>query len=88
MIDAVGPDARPVVVEDPKALVGQYIRQRKTQEIFKITEVGREGITCYQAEGFGGGIGGPEILLTWRLFRAMYRLMVHVSDIDVKSDDA
>lgn len=86
--DAVGPDAHPVEVQDRKALIGQYIRQRKTGEIFKILDVGDEGLTVYQAEGFGGGTGGPEILLTWKAFTWMYRIMVHISDIDVKGDQA
>lgn len=84
--DSVGPDARPVEVQDRRQLIGQYIRQRKTQEIYRITDVGDAGVTCYRAEGFGGAWGGEEHMLTWRLFTAMYRIMVHVADIDVKGD--
>lgn len=84
--DAYGPDAHPVQVEDRQALKGQYIRQRKTGVIFKILDVGDEGVTAYQAEGFGGDTFGPENLITWKALAFIYRIMVHVSDIDVKGD--
>lgn len=78
------PDQKPVIIEDPAALVGQYIRHRRSLDIFKITEIGQAGVTAYQAEGFGGPTGGPEILITWKSLKYMHLIMVHVADVNVK----
>jgi hypothetical protein len=78
------PAQMPVTIEDRKALVGQYIRHRNSDEIFKITEIGRDGVIAYQAEGFGGPTGGDKYLITWNSLKYKHLIMVHVADIDTK----
>jgi len=74
----------PVIVEDRKVFKGQYLRHMRTDEIFYCTDIGRDGITCYQAEGFSGQWGGPQIFITWKAVKALYSIMVHVCDIETK----
>ena len=73
-----------VVVEDVDCLKGQYLRHRREGTVWKITDVGREGVTTYQAEGYGLDPFGPETLITWRCFAALYLIMVHAGEIDVQ----
>jgi hypothetical protein len=73
----------PVWVEAGTGFKKQYLRNMKDDQIYYCTDVGSDGVTVHQAEGFGGSWGGPEILLTWRLVKARYALMVHVSDIEI-----
>lgn len=73
-----------VTVKDRDALKGQYIRHNDTGEIFKIFEIGREGVTAYQAEGFGAPVipGGVEYLITWPSLKFKHRIMTHVADVE------
>lgn len=75
-----------VRVEAPSGFKGQYLRNMRDNQIYFCTDVGSDGVTVHQAEGFGGSWGGPEILLTWRLVKARYALMVHVADIETKGN--
>lgn len=81
---AKGQSRVPVRMESATSFKGQYLRHMRTDEIFYCTDAGREGITVYQAEGFGGAWGGDEILITWRAIQPLYAIMVHVADIDTK----
>jgi hypothetical protein len=73
-----------VTIEDRKALVGQYIRHRKSDGIFKITEIGPDGVIAYQADGFGGPHGGEQHLITWASLKYAHLIMVHVADVETK----
>lgn len=72
------------VVEDRDKLKGQYLRNTRDQRIYLIADVGREGVTVFEAETFGGQGSGDEILLTWRLVKRIYAIMVHAGEIDAK----
>lgn len=74
----------PVAIEDRNALIGQYIRHTDSNEIFKITEVGREGVTAYQVESFGSPVipSTTQFMITWASLKYKHRIMVHVADID------
>ena len=74
----------PVVVQHPTALKGLYLRHTRDQTVWKVTDVGREGLTVYQADCYGGETYGAETLLTWRLAKKIYAVMVHVAEIDAK----
>ncbi len=78
------PAQMPVTIEDRKALVGQYIRHRDDDTIFKITEIGPDGVIAYQAEIFGGNTLGEQHLITWASLKYKHLIMVHVADIDTK----
>jgi hypothetical protein len=80
------PAQLPVKIEDRAALVGQYVRHRDSLEIFLITEVGRDGVTTYQVEGFGASIGynSDQVFLTWNSLKYKHLIMVHVADVDTK----
>lgn len=73
-----------VVVEDVEALKGQYLRHSRESTVWKIVAVGREGVTTFQVEHYGGDTFGPETCITWRCFTALYLIMVHAGEIDVK----
>ena len=75
----------PARVESIDALKGQYIRQVRTQQVFLITDVGREGLTANRVADYGDKLPlEPECTITWRAVRRLYRLMVHVGEIDTK----
>lgn len=76
----------PVKVENLADLSGQYLKNTRDDRVYKITDVGREGVTVYEAHGYGGETGGPEITLTWRLVKTIYVLLVHAAEIDVKAN--
>lgn len=76
----------PVVVQHPNALKGQYMRNTRDQTVWKVTDVGREGLTVYQVACYGGDTFGPETTLTWRLAKKIYAVMVHVAEIDAKEN--
>jgi hypothetical protein len=78
----------PVHVPDRNALKGQYIRNNRDNTIYRIADVGKRGITAYEASGFEGPTSGPEVLITWRAMRKIYHLMVHAADIDTKGGGA
>lgn len=86
--DSNKPAELPVTIEDRNALIGQYIRHTDSSEIFKITEVGREGVTAYQVESFGGPVipSTTQFMITWPSLKYKHRLMVHVADIDAKQE--
>lgn len=75
----------PVVVEDLQSLKGQYLRNTRDQGMYKVLEVGRQGVTAYQVTHYGGDPFGPEILITWRAVKAIYAIMVHAGEIDEKA---
>lgn len=81
-----GPAEIPVVIENRDALIGQYCRHVDGGEIYKITEVGREGVTAFQAEGFGGPVStsSDQFLITWASLKYKHRIMVHVADVETK----
>jgi len=70
------------VVEDTRRLRGNYIRNMRDDRIYKIIDTGPQGVTVRRARDFGGEVGGPEVLITWRAVKALYSIMVHVCDID------
>lgn len=74
-----------VNIEDRDALKEQYIRHRDTLEIFKIHNVGPEGVLAYRAEGFGAPVqpNSEEYLITWASLKYKHTIMVHVADVDV-----
>jgi len=76
-----------MTVEDWSKFKGQYIRHNDTKEIFKILEVGSEGVTCYQVAHFGADpdMDGQEYLVTWPSLQYKHRVMVHVSDVAAPS---
>lgn len=73
-------------VEDLDTLKGQYLRNTRDRRIYQITDVGREGVTVFEVERFGDQAYpyGDEILLTWRLVKRLYAIMVHAGEIDTK----
>ena len=75
-----------VVVEDVDCLKGQYLRHKREGTVWKVVDVGRQGVTVYQAEHYGGETGGPETAITWRCFAALYLIMVHAGEIDVQGE--
>ncbi len=77
----------PAKVEHAEDLKGQYIKNSRDQRVYKVMDVGEQGLTLFEAEGFGGQTFGDEILLTWRAFKAIYLIMVHLADIDTKPGD-
>ena len=85
---AKGPAQMPVSIEDPAALIGQYCRHNDSGEIYKIEEVGAEGVTAKQCDGFGGTPlpSSPEYLITWKSLKYKHRIMVHLQDIDIKQE--
>lgn len=82
------PAQMPVAIEDQRAMIGQYIRHIDSEEIFKITEVGREGVTAYHAEGFGGPVSlmSAQFMITWASLKYKHRFMVHAATVDVKPE--
>ena len=78
------PAVMPARFDDFTKMAGQYIRHNDSGEIYKIAEVGRDGVTAYRAEGFGGPAGGQEFLITWASLRHKHTFMVHVADIETK----
>lgn len=74
----------PVKIEDLNALKGHYLRHSREGTIWKVSDCGKQGVTTYQAEYFGGNTFGPETCLTWGLVMAMYNVMVHAGEIDAK----
>ena len=79
-----GPDPILAAVEDLETLKGQYLRNSRDKLIYQIIDVGDAGVTVLRAEGYGGQTSGNEILLTWRLVKAIYVIMVHAGEIDSK----
>ena len=77
-----------VIIESREGLIGQYIRHADTDEIFKITEVGRQGVTAYRADGFGGPVSkaSQEYLITWASLKYKHRIMTHVADVKTRPD--
>ena len=74
----------PAMVEDLRSFKGQYLRHMREQTVWKVVDVGREGVTVYQVTHYGGDELGPETTLTWNLVKAMYAIMVHAGEIDTK----
>ncbi|MGI9251153.1 MAG: hypothetical protein ACR2PR_08145 [Pseudohongiellaceae bacterium] len=80
------PAQMPVTIEDRDALKGQYIRHNDSLEILKIVKVVGDGVIAYLVEGFGAEVNPntDEFLVTWASLKYKHRVMVHVSDVDVK----
>ena len=71
----------PVGVEDPKALIGKWIRNPETGELYKITDVGNEGVTAFMADEMGGKTYGPPHLISWRLVQAKYNILIQREEL-------
>jgi hypothetical protein len=72
-----------VEVEDPQAIIGQYIRHTDNHRIYLVQDVGKQGVTCDEVEGmFLPSLKGPETLITWPAFARFYRILVQATDID------
>jgi hypothetical protein len=82
------PAELPVTIEDRNALIGQYIRHVDSAKIFKITEVGRDGVTVDQVKRFGDAVipSTTQFMITWASLKYKHRIMVHVADVDIKPE--
>ncbi len=67
-------------VEDPRALVNQFIRDRQGA-CYQVTAVGDFGVTCYQVDPEGTKFG-PETCVTWAAVKHCYTILVPLEDID------
>lgn len=81
------PADMPARFDDYTKMKGLYIRHNDSAEIYKITEVGSAGVTCYRADGFGGSTGGEQYLITWNSLKYKHTFMVHVADVETKPGD-
>lgn len=70
-------------VEDPNALVGQFIRHVDNLRIYRIESVEERGAVTVEVEG----MHLPKLptvepeLFTWRLIQAKYNILVQAEDI-------
>ncbi len=80
------PAQLPVSIEDREALKGQYIRHNDSLEILKIVKIDNNGVIAYLVDGFGDepNPNTDEFLVTWASLKYKHRIMVHVSDVEVK----
>lgn len=87
-LNGYGPDQIAAKVEDAADLIGQYFRHNDSGEIYKITEVGEQGVTAYLADGFGAPVStsSAQYLVTWKSLKYKHRIMVHATDIEAKPD--
>ena len=74
----------PVRIEDPRALVGQYIQQVRSKELYYVEAVGRAGMTCREVEAYGQtpAQSTPETCITWRAIKALYTIVVPIEQIE------
>lgn len=71
-------------IQDLESFKGQYLRHTREQTVWKVIDVGRKGVTTFQVTHYGGETFGAETLITWRAVQAIYAIMVHAGEIDVK----
>lgn len=70
-------------IEDPNALVGQFIRHEDSGRIYRITGVELQGATVVEVEGMHlPALAEQECdLMTWSLIRHKYAVLVQADDI-------
>jgi hypothetical protein len=70
-------------VQDPNALIGQYIRHVENARIYRIDSVEKMGAVVTEVEGmFLPALAAQECtLMTWKLIQAKYTILVQAEDV-------